>query len=187
MEPQSEGQQPPWAEGAQVSGSEASQLVSINPGPVNVSWSVNPSVPQQERAVVKKEFQIERDGKQFVLYAGLLDLAHEKGLKSITTELLQVPTEENGMMAICRAIVEVIGPDGQVRTFTGIGDAGPNNVSRSMVPHLIRMAETRAKARALRDAVNVGVAALEELGGDTEPQRWQSQARGNQRRWTPRN
>ncbi|MBI3973696.1 MAG: hypothetical protein HY332_20670 [Chloroflexi bacterium] len=107
---------------------------------------------------MKKEFTVERDGRTFVLYAGLLDLAHERGLKSITTTLIQIPNEMNGMAAICHATVETA-----QGTFTGLGDASPSNVTRLMAPHLIRMAETRAKARALRDAVNVGVTALEEL------------------------
>jgi hypothetical protein len=110
---------------------------------------------------VKKEFIVERDGRSFVLYAGLLDLGHERGLRSITTTLVQVPGELNGMTAIVHATVETEGG-----TFTGLGDASPGNVTRMMAPHLIRMAETRAKARALRDAVNVGVTALEELGDD---------------------
>ena len=42
---------------------------------------------------VKKEFIVEREGRSFVLYAGLLDLAHERGLKGITTTLVQVPSE----------------------------------------------------------------------------------------------
>jgi predicted amidohydrolase YtcJ len=104
---------------------------------------------------------IERQGKRFVLYAGLLEEAHSRGLRSIETELLQVPADENGEVAIVRAVVRT--EDGK---FTGIGDASPENVNRTIAPHVIRMAETRAKARALRDAINVGVTAFEELGGE---------------------
>ena len=113
---------------------------------------------------MKKEFIVERNGRSFVLYAGLLDLAHERGLKAVTTTLVQIPSDLNGQMAIVHATVET-----SQGTFTGLGDAAPENVSKMMVPHLIRMAETRAKARALRDAVNVGVTALEELGDLDEP------------------
>ncbi len=112
---------------------------------------------------MKKEFIVERQGKMFVLYAGLLNLAHEQGLKEIRTELVQVPHEDNSRVAICIATI-VLEKDGVQSTFTGIGDAAPNNVAPAMQTALIRMAETRAKARAMRDAVNVGVTALEELG-----------------------
>lgn len=112
---------------------------------------------------MKKEFIVERNGRAFVLYSGLLDLAHQNGLKSIRTEILQLPIEETNRVAICMATV-VLEKDGVERTFTGIGDAAPNNVAPAMQTCLIRMAETRAKARALRDAVNIGVAAFEELG-----------------------
>jgi hypothetical protein len=108
---------------------------------------------------MKREFVINRNGKDYVLYAGLLDLAHQQGLKAIKTQLVQVPSSDNGQVAICLAEVTT-----EKGTFTGIGDADPGNVSRMMATALIRMAETRAKARALRDAVNVGMAALEELG-----------------------
>ena len=116
---------------------------------------------------MRDEFLITRQGKQYVLFAGLLDEAHSRGLSSIDTELVQAPTEENGRVAICKARIEM--EDG--RTFSGIGDASPENVGRNIVPHIIRMAETRAKARALRDAVNVGATALEELsdGDDALP------------------
>ncbi len=110
---------------------------------------------------MREEYMIERQGKRFVLYAGLLEEAHSRGLRSIETDLLQVPDAGNGEVAIVKAVVRT--EDGK---FTGIGDASPENVNRNIAPHVIRMAETRAKARALRDAINVGVTAFEELGGE---------------------
>ena len=116
---------------------------------------------------MKREFIVNRQGKDFVLYAGILDLAHQQGLQAIRTDLVQVPSEANNRVAIVTATVTMV-RDGQERLFTGIGDAAPNNVAPAMVNCLIRMAETRAKARALRDAVNIGVAAFEELGADVD-------------------
>jgi hypothetical protein len=110
-----------------------------------------------------QRFIVTRSGKQFCLYAGLLDEAHRQGLKRISSTCLQIPSEENGMLAVVAAEVET-----DRGVFAGIGDASPASVARPMVPHLLRLAETRSKARALRDAVNVAVAALEELGGDVE-------------------
>jgi len=93
------------------------------------------------------------------LYAGLLAKAHSEGLKAITTTLLHFPDERSDHTAVVHATVET-----NKGTFTGIGDASPKNVNRRILPHIVRMAETRAKARALRDAVNIGIVALDELG-----------------------
>jgi hypothetical protein len=108
--------------------------------------------------MMDRRYVIQRDGKDFALYAGLLDLAHERGLLSIETVLVQLPTEANGNIAVVQATVRLSDAQGVLRSFQGIGDAAPGNVNRMMAPHILRMAETRAKARALRDAVNVGEA-----------------------------
>jgi hypothetical protein len=98
-------------------------------------------------------------GKDFALYAGVLDLATQKGLLKLEVELLQFPTKENGSEAICRAVAE--SKTGEV--FSDIGDANPKNCTEKIVKHLIRMASTRAKARALRDMCNIGIACIEEI------------------------
>lgn len=109
---------------------------------------------------IKAEHLITRNNKQYVLYAGLLSEAHEQGLSSILTEILQFPTEANGQTAVCRATVTT-----SKGTFTGIGDANAGNVPKHILPHIIRMAETRSKCRALRDATNIAMCAVEELAG----------------------
>jgi hypothetical protein len=98
-------------------------------------------------------------GKDFVLYAGVLDLATQKGLLKLEVELLQYPTKENDHEAICGAIAE----DKNGKVFSDIGDANPGNCTPMIAKHLIRMASTRAKGRALRDMCNIGIACLEEL------------------------
>jgi hypothetical protein len=100
------------------------------------------------------------ENKDFVLYAGLLDLAHQKGILKIDVDPIQLPTKENDHMAICRATV--ISKSGEV--FTDVGDATPQNCHPRVAKHLLRMASTRAIARALRSMTNVGMTALEEIG-----------------------
>jgi hypothetical protein len=106
-----------------------------------------------------ERFIIEIDGNQFVKYAGLLDLGHQKGISQIEVEPLQLPTKENGNFAICRAtIVSKVG-----ESFTDIGDANPTNCNVKVGKHLLRLASTRAIARALRTFTNIGYTCLEEL------------------------
>jgi hypothetical protein len=116
-------------------------------------------VLERHKTKLDDRFIVNIEGKDFVLYAGLLDLAHQKGLVSIDVEPLQYPTKENGNMAVCRAIAQA-----KTGTFTDIGDADSKNCNSKVAKHLFRMASTRAKARALRDLTNIGLTALEELG-----------------------
>jgi hypothetical protein len=103
-------------------------------------------------------------GRDFTTYATLLGKAHEESITRIRTELIQTPDDGNHQTAIVKAEVET-----SRGTFQALGDASPENVEEFLAPHLIRVAETRAKARALRDAVNVGVVSLEELDGRGSP------------------
>jgi predicted nucleic acid-binding Zn finger protein len=114
-----------------------------------------------EKSVPKLDdrFMTNIKGKDFVLYAGVLDLATQKGLLKLEVELLQYPSSENGNEAICRAVAE--SKTGEI--FADIGDANPANCHSMIAKHLIRMASTRAKGRALRDMCNIGIACLEEL------------------------
>ena len=99
------------------------------------------------------------EGQEFVTYRGLLDLAHQKGLLKMEVIPVQYPCAENNQFAICKAIAE--SSTGEL--FTDVGDASPMNCNAKVAKHVLRMASTRAKARALRDMTNIGMTCLEEL------------------------
>ena len=103
-------------------------------------------------------FLLNMRGNDFVLYKGLLSLAHIKGLQSIETDMVSIDMDRG--LVIHKAIVTM--KDGTI--FHGYGDASNKSVSKNIGPHLLRMSETRAKARALRDAVNIGLCSTCELG-----------------------
>lgn len=101
--------------------------------------------------------------RHVIKYEGLLLAARSSGLRAIRTRVVQSPSKDNRWTTIVAAEVEV--NDGHV--FSGIGDANPDNVNGRIRPHCIRMAETRAKARALRDAIDLhGVVCFDELETD---------------------
>ena len=105
-------------------------------------------------------FIVQIDNQDFVKYAGLLDLAHQKKLTALETEIVQYPTKDNERTAICKAHAKTAFGE----SFIDFGDANPTNCNAKVARHLIRMASTRAKARCLRDLTNVGITCLEELG-----------------------
>lgn len=99
----------------------------------------------------RDEFVKNLQGKDFILYGGLITLGHAEGIKGIKTQVLQLPNDDNGQMAVVHAVV--IDKDGN--EWHGLGDADDTNVNKNIAKHKIRMAETRAKGRALRDMLGI--------------------------------
>jgi hypothetical protein len=119
----------------------------------------NGQILEKKRPKLDERWIIEIEGNQFVKYAGLLDYAHQIGISSIEVEPLQLPTKDTENFAICKAtVVSKLG-----ESYTDVGDASPANCNAKVAKHLLRLASTRAIARALRSFTNVGLTALEEL------------------------
>jgi hypothetical protein len=96
-------------------------------------------------------------GKPFVKVSGLLALAHARGLQSLTT----IFTYNDAELALAQSTA--VFPFG---SFTDVGDASPSNCNPKVRLHFRRVAATRSTARALRQALNIPIVALEELMTD---------------------
>lgn len=117
---------------------------------------------------IDERYVVNISGKIYLKYGGVLNAALEQGLKSLEVDLIQIPNESNGNVAICKATA-VFEREGRETRFTEWGDAAPNNCAKIVHTALIRMAATRSKGRALRDAIGHGEALADEIGGDQEP------------------
>jgi hypothetical protein len=114
--------------------------------------------PEPLRGGLRPEWIKRIHGKAFVLYEGLLALAHERGLVSLTAHFISV-TET-------LALAEAHASFADGKEFRECADSTPSNVNKGVAAHFPRCALTRAKARALRDALNIGMCSTDELGAD---------------------
>lgn len=121
----------------------------------------------------KRKYILMIKGKQAITCEGLKVLAHQKGIKSLTTNILQFPNKDNNNTCIVEA--KLIGYDWDPITekiinveYTEIGDANPSNCNSMIAPAFIRMAATRATGRVLRNYTNIGMTCSEEIFDPSE-------------------
>jgi hypothetical protein len=116
---------------------------------------VPPAAPQDTPPGVPQQHVVLIQGKPFVRFVGLLQMAHERGLVALTANW----TFNDAELSLAHAVATF--QDG--RRFEESGDATPANTNRKVALHFRRVSLTRAKARVLRDALGVDLVAVEEL------------------------
>lgn len=117
---------------------------------------------------LKKNEVYEKDGDQFVYLRGLIRLAHERGITETSSQVRQSPAAEHPVAVVTYGYTFRDGAH-----FEASADAHQKNTNKGMDIYLTAIAEARAKARALRDAFNISLCSVEEIGSvesrDNEP------------------
>ena len=123
----------------------------------------------------KKKFiiTIGKGGTEAIKVDGLIALAHEKGIKSMETSIIQYPSQENQWT--CIAETKVVGFDWNPVTdrieevvFKDFADANPNNCTSMTKTSYIRMASTRSVGRALRKYTNIDMVCSDEIANTVD-------------------
>ena len=132
----------------------AGELMHEPPPQVSTAIAEAPTtaqgIPQQHVIMIQ--------GRPFIKFAGLLQMAHERGLVALTADW----TYNDAELSLAHAVATF--QDG--RRFEESGDATPANTNRKVAAHFRRVALSRAKARVLRDALGVDLVAVEELADE---------------------
>jgi hypothetical protein len=123
--------------------------------PALPSGMVTPPPPSNGYASPPAKYVKRIHGQDFIEYEGLLAMAHAKGLEELGAGFISVTEDRALAWAWAKFICG--------RCYWEAADATPSNVNGSVKAHFPRVALTRAKARVLRDALNIGMVAVEEL------------------------
>lgn len=100
-----------------------------------------------------------KDGKEFVYLRGLEKLARARGVVSKHIRVHATPTSENPIAVVS---VQYTFKDGAIWESTA--DCTSKSAKEGFGKYLTAMAESRAKARALRDAFGITLCSVEEIG-----------------------
>lgn len=118
----------------------------------------------QDEDFKKKYYQkIGGKGQRAYTFESVRNVAQQHGFCGNDLNIFQSPSKENENVAIVLAKIYMLEPDGKVRSYTGLGDASPANLTKQTSKAIPRMAETRAMARAFRNALQIGEAVYEEF------------------------
>jgi hypothetical protein len=112
-----------------------------------------------------KQHVVDLQGRKYITVVGLQARMADQG-KSIVesdTEIIQLPTKENGKEAIVKVKVYVQKGDKVFGPLTAVGDASVANVGQKLKEATLRMAETRGQGRVMRVITRAPYTALEEL------------------------
>ena len=110
--------------------------------------------------MVDEKYIVDIKGKKFITYAGLLAEAHSKGLRRLSVMELNVNWEKKSAYCIVEAELMT---DKEIKIIQGVGSGTPENCSSMVKDHFVEMSQTRAKARALRDILNIDMVSVDEL------------------------
>ena len=133
--------------------------ISINPNGKVAFISMN-----QSKTEVKPEAKETKDssiinikGKDFMTYEGLLAKAYEKK-ENFGMIITDSWVSQDMKMAWCKVRLTA-----KEQVFDGFGSSTPDNTGQMTQSHPVEMSHTRAKGRALRDYLNIGIVMAEEL------------------------
>jgi hypothetical protein len=108
-----------------------------------------------------------RGDKQLYTYRDVLNEAHEHGFTGFIQLHAPIVTHDTKGI-ITSAVCSVMATFADGSQWHGVGDCDQDNAGNVAGAAKVRMADTRAKARALGDALNLDANFSEEMGPDAE-------------------